>query len=318
MNFSDEIIQKIEQLSQKYAAIGQDLNAYLEGLLQSKSLDYWDYIQLETLLSLQKPRTHHPDEIIFITYHQITELYFKLILHELQQILSKDNHIDFLLDRLTRVNNYFKHLIHSFEIMINGMEKEQFLKFRMALLPASGFQSVQYRMIEIHCTQLKNLVKYEVRNDFINQSLEEQYQNLYWKFGNLELSTGKKTLTLQIFENKYDKQLYQLAFMLEKNNLNFLLEKMIGNQSITPGLIDAFKELDLNANVYWCLSHYKSAVRYLQQDPEVIKATGGTNWQKYLPPKHQNIQFFPILWSDEEKQNWGKNEFLSTYKPFWE
>ncbi len=316
MNLSQDILQKIEQLAQKYDAIGQDLNAYLEGLLQSKSLDYWDYIQLDTLLSLQKPRTDHPDEIIFITYHQITELYFKLILHELHQILFQEVHTDFLLERLQRINNYLKHLIHSFEVMINGMEKEQFLKFRMALLPASGFQSFQYRLIEIHCTDLKNLVKYEVRQDFVNRSLEEQYQNLYWKYGNLELSTGKKTLTLQIFEKKYDKDLLSYAQKLAQKNLNHLLQNLIQEKKITPALIDVFKEIDLNANVHWCLSHYKSAVRYLQQDPEVIKATGGTNWQKYLPPKHQNIQFFPLLWSDEEKQNWGKNEFLTTYKSF--
>jgi tryptophan 2,3-dioxygenase len=53
--------------------------------------------------------------------------------------------------------------------------------------------------------------------------------------------------------------------------------------------------------------HYKSAVRYLHKNPEDIKATGGTNWQEYLPPKFQRISFFPSLWSEQEKQEWGKN-----------
>ncbi len=56
-----------------------------------------------------------------------------------------------------RLTAYFSALTHSFQIMIEGMEPEQFLQFRMALLPASGFQSAQYRMIEIRATPLQNL-----------------------------------------------------------------------------------------------------------------------------------------------------------------
>jgi len=54
------------------------------------------------------------------------------------------------------------------------------------------------------------------------------------------------------------------------------------------------------------LAHLKSAGRYLQKAPEDIKATGGTNWQKYLPPRFQKIMFFPELWTDQEKEEWGK------------
>jgi tryptophan 2,3-dioxygenase len=50
----------------------------LDGLLYADFLTYWDYIHLDTLLSLQSPKTPFPDEEIFIIYHQITELYFKL------------------------------------------------------------------------------------------------------------------------------------------------------------------------------------------------------------------------------------------------
>ncbi|HYC87267.1 MAG TPA: tryptophan 2,3-dioxygenase, partial [Chryseosolibacter sp.] len=53
------------------------------------------------------------------------------------------------------------------------------------------------------------------------------------------------------------------------------------------------------------LAHLKSAGRYLKKDPEDIKATGGTNWQKYLPPRFQRRMFFPELWSDAEKSEWG-------------
>ena len=63
----------------------------------------------------------------------------------------------------------------------------------------------------------------------------------------------------------------------------------------------------MNVNINWPLVHYKSAARYLQKDPEDIAATGGTNWQKYLPPRFQKRIFYPKLWSEEEKENWGRS-----------
>ena len=52
--------------------------------------------------------------------------------------------------------------------------------------------------------------------------------------------------------------------------------------------------------------HYKSAVRYLQQDTTDVAATGGTNWQKYLPPRFQKRIFYPSLWNEKELAEWGK------------
>lgn len=305
MTLSPEILEKIEALSQKYAAAGQDLNSYLEGLLYAEYLGYWDYIQLDTLLTLQKPKTPFPDEKVFIIYHQITELYFNLILHELDQILSEKN-IDpkVFLMRVKRMNSYITHLIHSFEVMIDGMDKEQFLKFRMALLPASGFQSAQFRKIEIACTPLINLIHEMQRPLYKDKSLQEQYQVLYWKYGAIELKTGQKTLTLRMFEKKYEKDLLQ---WIEQYTGNTLYDRYLSISNPEEALKNALRELDQNFNVQWCLMHYKSAVRYLHKNPEDIKATGGTNWQQYLPPKFQRISFFPTLWSTQEHQEWGKN-----------
>ena len=67
------------------------------------------------------------------------------------------------------------------------------------------------------------------------------------------------------------------------------------------------KQFDINVNVRWKLSHFRSAVRYLENKPQTIEATGGTNWQNYMPPKNQRIIFFPELWTDDELDNWGKS-----------
>ena len=69
--------------------MGQDLSSYLDGLLYADYRTYWDLIHLDTLLSLQRPQTPIPDEVVFIVYHQITELYFKLSLHEFERMAQE-------------------------------------------------------------------------------------------------------------------------------------------------------------------------------------------------------------------------------------
>ncbi len=319
-----EILDKIKLLEEKYAQMGQDLNSYLDGLLLSNYLTYWDYTHVDTLLTLQTPKTDFPDEVIFIIYHQITELYFRLSLHELEQIADNGRNIlpngmdkgwkekldpVFLTERIMRVNRYFEALTTSFEIMINGMEKEQFLRYRMALLPASGFQSAQYRMIEISCTDFINLVDKDVRPNFAGgkSSIEDMFGYIYWNKGATELASGKKTLTLEQFEKKYAKRFKQLANDYSTKNLWQKYKSLSDSEKTNPNLINALKELDININVNWPLVHYKSAVRYMQQSSGDVPATGGTNWQKYLPPRFQKRIFYPELWTAEEKENWGKS-----------
>lgn len=300
-----DILDKIELLQQKFKASGQDLSSYLEGLLYADYMTYWDYINLDILLSLQQPRTSFKDEKIFIMYHQITELYFKLIIWELEQIAEREP-IDgkFFKERLERVNMYFDQLISSFAVMWKGMEREQFLKFRMSLLPSSGFQSAQYRVIEILACDAQQLLFVDIREKMKSeQSVDALFQNLYWQHGAVELATGEKTLTLKSFESKYGKRLKE--FIANYKTIN-IWRKYLACGEKDEELTKLMKDFDLKANVFWPLAHYKSAVRYLQRDPVDIAATGGTNWQKYLPPRFQKVIFYPELWTEKEKEEWGK------------
>ncbi|WP_114748859.1 tryptophan 2,3-dioxygenase family protein [Pleomorphovibrio marinus] len=304
---SKEILDKIKQLENKFRASGQDLSSYLEGLLHADYLNYWEYIHLDTLLTLQQPRTSFKDERIFIIYHQITELYFNLIIWELEQLSAKEDlDVAFFKQRISRVIMYFDLLISSFAVMWKGMEREQFLKFRMSLLPSSGFQSAQYRKIEIMCTDVQNLVHLKDREDYrdINlTSIDSLFEILYWQYGATELATGEKTLTLKSFEKKYGNELKALIASYRKKNL---WRKYLYLADKDEELTELMKSLDQKANVYWPLAHYKSAVKYLQKDPEDIAATGGTNWQKFLPPRFQKVIFYPELWTEEEISEWGK------------
>jgi tryptophan 2,3-dioxygenase len=308
MEITPELEKKLELLQEKYSGLGQDLLSYLDGLLYADVTTYWDYIEIDTLLSLQKPKTRFPDEVVFIMYHQITELYFKLSLREFEQLAEK-NKIDkeFFITRVTRINRYFEALIKSFEIMIEGMEREQFLKFRMSLLPASGFQSGQYREIEIYSTDFINLVAKDKRANFNStSSVREMIEHIYWKDGATEIASGKKTLTLTQFEEKYLESFISLGENCKKNNLWQVYLRLNKEDQKDQNVKDVLRTNDINVNVNWPLAHYKSAVRYLARDTEDIAATGGTNWQKYLPPRFQRRIFYPELWSREEIENWGK------------
>ena len=304
------LIEQLKKLQQKYAVMGQDLSSYLDGLLHADYLTYWDYIHLDTLLSLQTPKTQFPDEKVFIIYHQITELYFNLVLWEIEQIASKENiEESFFLARLNRIVRYFELLENSFDVMVDGMEKEQFLKFRMSLLPASGFQSAQYRFIEICSTDLINLVHTDHREDMMEYSdIGQQVEHLYWRSGATELASGKKTLTLQQFEDKYMKEFKEKGMHYRDKNLRKIY---LQHFPASPEVVKYLRMYDQLANVMWPLAHLKSAGRYLHRHPDDIKATGGTNWQKYLPPRFQKIMFFPELWNDQEKEEWGKAGVMS-------
>ncbi|MBC5991707.1 tryptophan 2,3-dioxygenase family protein [Pontibacter cellulosilyticus] len=306
--FKPEVLEQLRRLEEKYVPLGQDLAAYLEGLYYTNFLNYWDYIHLDTLLSLQNPRTNIPDEKIFIIYHQITELYFKLCLEEYRQIAEDKNiNVDVLTKRVKRINRYFDNLINSFDVMVDGMDPKQFLQFRMALMPASGFQSAQYRMIEIASTDLRNLVAKDKRAVLGLQSTQEEMIGcIYWKEGATEVASGAKTLTLLQFEEKYTDQLIKFAKQYEHTNIWSIYKRLPEEQQQDAKLKKAMRALDSNVNVNWPLMHYKSAVRYLQRDPEVIAATGGTNWQKYLPPKFQKRIFYPEFWDNQEVEEWGK------------
>ncbi|TAE45516.1 MAG: tryptophan 2,3-dioxygenase [Cytophagales bacterium] len=301
-----ELLAKLQELRDKYSLTGQDLISNLEGLLYANYLKYWDYIHLDTLLSLQNPRTDFADEKIFITYHQITELYFKLILWELEQIA---NHsaitTKFYIDRIKRIERYLQNLIFSFDIMVEGMEYEQFRQFRMSLLPSSGFQSAQFRKIEICMTDFAHLLTPEnYEKAAFAAPIDDIFDFLYWKQGASDQKTSKETITSIHFQQKYRQDFVELAENYRQKNLWQLFLELDRPKEV----IEPLKSIDSLMNIEWRLAHFKSAVKYLKNTKgEATEATGGTNWQKYLPPRFQKIIFYPELWTNQEKENWGKN-----------
>lgn len=296
----EQIIRDIEK---KYRQLGENDESYLKGLLHAKPINYWDYVEVDTLLTLQKPRTAFKDEEIFIMYHQVTELVLKMMLHEIKQLVCDELPLAVWTDKINRLNRYTAMLITSFDVMKYGMNYDDYNTFRSTLTPASGFQSVQFRYIEIYCTGLQNLVNEEGRKRLPDSpSVEEYFEHIYWKDAGLNRATGKKSFTLLQFEERYLDTLVSLAKKMQGHTLE---DKVRGIINPSGELKEKLREFDHLYNVAWPLVHLQTAQHYLDSKGENKAATGGSEWKKYLHPQYQQRKFFPDLWSDVEMEKWG-------------
>jgi tryptophan 2,3-dioxygenase len=297
----EEILKAIDE---KYKAMGQNPDVHLSGLLHSEPITYWDYIQVDALLGLQTQRTQLPDEMVFIMYHQINELLFKMILWEIGQVAKTEQiSTQKFAKHLRRISRYFDLLASSFEIMGKGMDLEQYNQFRDTLAPASGFQSAQYRKVEFASTELINLIDARFRETIDrNTPFEHAFEHLYWQAAGKNYQTGQKSALLSNFEKKYKDEF--IFFMEEYNGSNLLKKfKALPEQDQKdPELVAAMRHYDHTVNVTWVLAHLTAAKQYIGGG----EATGGSEWQKYLHPSYQRRIFFPELWSEQELIDWGK------------
>ena len=297
----------LKDLDNKYKAINQDRDIHLEGLLHSNSITYWDYIHTDALLGLQIQRTDLPDEMVFIAYHQINELIFKMILWEIKQVSEADSvKVNLFQEKLMRISRYFDMLTTSFNIMREGMDVAQYNKFRHTLTPASGFQSGQYRKIEFASTELINLIDIRYRNDIDrNTPFEHAFEHLYWQAAGKDYKTGQKSPLLSNFENRYKEEFITFMKVYNTQNLGSKYKELSVEDQQNKALIAAMRHYDYTVNVTWVMAHYNAAKYYIMGKDGDGTATGGSNWQKYMHPKYQKRIFFPELWSQIEKENWG-------------
>ena len=306
-------IEILNDLDDKFEAINQKTETHLEGLLWSKPITYWDYIQTDVLLNLQTQRTILPDEMVFIMYHQVNELLFKMILWEINQITHTDQpETKFFTERLMRISRYFDMLTTSFDIMGDGMEVAQYMKFRNTLTPASGFQSAQYRLIEFGSTDLINLVDYRFRETIDrNTPYDHAFEHLYWQAAGKDYKTGEKSYLIQEFERKYKASF--LRSMEEYNTTNIWQKftKLPKADRTKPELVNAMRHYDHTVNITWVMGHLNAARKYIDSGHGSGEATGGSDWKRYMHPKYQRRIFFPELWSEEELKNWGEETTAS-------
>lgn len=296
----------LNRLEEKYKNINQKTDTHLEGMIWSKPMTYWDYIQTDALLNLQVQRTTLPDEMVFIMYHQVNELLFKMILWEMDQLCHTEKpDPSYFTDKLMRISRYFDMLTTSFDIMGDGMSVEQYMKFRNTLTPASGFQSAQYRMIEFSSTDLINLIDNRFRaNIDRNTPITHAFEHLYWQAAGKDHATGAKSFLLLEFERKYKAEF--LRHMEEYNTINIWqkFKLLPENEQKNPELVKAMRHFDHTVNITWVMGHLNAARKYIGDGD----ATGGSDWKKYMHPRYQRRIFFPELWTKEELDTWGEEK----------
>jgi tryptophan 2,3-dioxygenase len=227
-----------------------------------------------------------------------------MILWEIDQVSNAQTiEAAFFTEKLRRVSRYFDMLSSSFDIMGDGMEKEQYMKFRNTLTPASGFQSAQYRLIEFASTEIINLIDNRFRATIDrNTHIEHAFEHLYWQAAGKDFATGHKNTLLVNFEKKYKHELLLKMEDYNTTNLWTKFQQLPANVQQDAALIKAMRHYDYTVNVSWVMAHYNAAGKYLGN----AEATGGSDWRKYMHPKYQRRIFFPGLWSEDELKNWGE------------
>ncbi|MEC5211668.1 tryptophan 2,3-dioxygenase [Polaromonas sp. CG_9.5] len=115
----------------------------------SQSMSYGDYLQLDAILGAQKPLSPAHDEMLFIIQHQTSELWMKLMLHELQAAIGNvaQDELDSAFKKLARVSRIMAQLVSAWDVLAT-MTPPEYSAIRPYLAQSSGFQSAQYRCIE--------------------------------------------------------------------------------------------------------------------------------------------------------------------------
>ncbi|VCU68691.1 Tryptophan 2,3-dioxygenase [Pigmentiphaga humi] len=115
----------------------------------SKSMSYGDYLGLDALLSAQHPLSSDHNELLFIVQHQVSELWMKLALHELNAARAciRQDEVEPALKMLARVSRVFEQLVNAW-VVLSTLTPSEYTRFRPHLGSSSGFQSFQYRQIE--------------------------------------------------------------------------------------------------------------------------------------------------------------------------
>jgi tryptophan 2,3-dioxygenase len=214
----------------------------------STPLTYWDYVNTDKLLSLQAPLTDAHDELQFIIVHQTFELWFKLAIYELRASLTALHANDHgrAVNLLRRVASILRTSLNGFDPLMT-MSKEGYAEFRDALHPASGFQSSQFRIIEI----LMGIER-------VTSEEEREKERFYWE------NAVQAGATFTNFMNKYHEELVRSYEEAKEKNLRRLMLRATEEATGRTG-VDAYRHLLSHRDDYPSLMSLAEAGRDLQQ-----------------------------------------------------
>jgi tryptophan 2,3-dioxygenase len=254
------------------------------------SLSYGEYLRLERLLGAQQPLSGGHDEMLFIIVHQVSELWMRLMLHELQAVIEcvRRDRLDPSFKMLERIGRVQGHLLAVWEVL-STMTPADYATFRNLLGRSSGFQSVQYRLLEFTLGN-KNPAMIEV-----HRRVEADYQllrralaapSLYDEVLRLLSQRGygvPGTALARDFSQPYaPSKAVTAAWLAVYHNA--------GKDWDLYGLAERLVDLDHRFQL-WRFQHMKTVERIIGYQP----GTGGTAGVSYLA-KALKLRLFPELW----------------------
>ncbi len=238
----------------------------------TRDVTYGSYLALDALLDLQRPRSPHPDEMLFIVVHQSSELWFKEILHELDLLIESfmKREAEFALFRMGRINALMR-IVSAQLSALETLPPQHFAEFRRHLGSSSGSQSVQFRAIEaasglrephfMHVLTEHGPIPEVVQRALARPPLQELF---------LDLVKGQSTDLESLYVGERPTTLFFLAEALLE------YEQQFGQ---------------------WRFAHVQLVERVLGP---LTGGTGGTLGAKYLA-RTIDQKFFPALWEVRAK-----------------
>ena len=256
----------------------------------SKSMSYGDYLQLDAILTAQKPLSPAHDEMLFIVQHQTSELWMKLMLHELHAAVAcvARDQLPAAFKMLARVSKIMEQLVHAWDVLAT-MTPPEYSAMRPYLGQSSGFQSYQYRCIEFSMGNKNRamLKPHEHRADLLAQvqaayeapSLYDEALRLMARRGlAVPASHTERDWTQPYVENDAVEQAWLTVYRNPEKHWDLY---QLGEE--LTDLEDAFR--------LWRFRHVTTVERVIG----FKRGTGGTGGVSYLR-KMLDVVLFPEIW----------------------
>ncbi|RDB32409.1 tryptophan 2,3-dioxygenase [Exiguobacterium sp. RIT594] len=260
-----------------------------------KDMSYGDYLQLDSLLTSQQRLSNHHDEMLFIVIHQTSELWMKLILHEMTAAIQAvaDDQLERSFKMLARISKIQQQLIQSWSVL-STLTPAEYLEFRDSLGHSSGFQSYQNRQIEFAL-------------GFKNAQMLRVYEHETALYA--QLNDDLKTPSI------YDetvRAMHRRGLPIDETILNRdVTQDWEANASVEAAWATVYQDVEQYWDLYelgeklldigsqqqmWRFNHMSTVERIIGQKP----GTGGSSGVSYLR-RVLDHRFFPELWSVRTK-----------------
>jgi tryptophan 2,3-dioxygenase len=260
-----------------------------------EKMTYGDYLQLDSLLDSQKRLSDHHDEMLFIVIHQVSELWLKLMIHEIEAATNAIQNDEFqsAFKMLSRVSKIQSQIIHGWDVL-STLTPAEYMEFRNYLGNASGFQSYQYRLVEfVLGYKTPHIVKIYEKDEALHHRLQEAFE-----------APGLYDVSIQALAKN--------GFFINQSILERDFSKKYEQDSTVE---DAWLEVYKNKDKYWDLYQLAEKLvdiedwfqqwrfRHMKKVERIIghkTGTGGTSGVGYLK-KVLDHYFFPELWEIRSK-----------------